>query len=153
MKRRMIVVVTSLLLTVFGLGIWMGVRLGRPRVERTGEVQVRPSDRREGADTSGKSAPCVDIRNAAPLVGTSACVSGLVLRVYAARTGNTFLDFCQDYRTCPFSSVIFSADKGKFGNLESLQGRRVEIRGDVVSYHGHAEIVIREPQQVRSAQR
>ena len=83
------------------------------------------------------------------MVGKNGCVAGLVLRVYTARTGNTFLDFCQDYRTCPFTSVIFSADKGKFGNLESLQGKRVEIRGNVVTYAGHAEIIIHDPHQVR----
>jgi DNA/RNA endonuclease YhcR with UshA esterase domain len=93
----------------------------------------------------------VDIRNAGPLVGKGACVSGLVVRVYSARTGNTFLDFCQDYRTCPFTSVVFAADKNKFGDLELLQGRRVEIRGDVTNYQGRAEIIIHDPQQVRSA--
>jgi hypothetical protein len=95
--------------------------------------------------------PCVDIRHAGPLVGKDGCIAGLVLRVYFARTGNTFLDFCEDYRTCPFGSVIFASDKSKFGDLGSLQGRRVEIRGEVTAYQGHAEIVIRDPQQVRSA--
>jgi DNA/RNA endonuclease YhcR with UshA esterase domain len=93
----------------------------------------------------------VDIRNAALQVGKSGCIAGLVLRVYSARTGNTFLDFCQDYRTCPFTSVIFAADKNKFGNLESLQGKRVEIRGDIMSYQGHAEIIIKDPRQIVSA--
>jgi hypothetical protein len=93
----------------------------------------------------------VDIRNAGALVGKSGCVAGLVLRVYSARTGNTFLDFCQDYRACPFSSVIFAADKDRFGDLATLQGKRVEIRGDVVNYQGRAEIIIHDPQQVRSA--
>jgi DNA/RNA endonuclease YhcR with UshA esterase domain len=93
----------------------------------------------------------VDIRNAGPLVGKGGCVTGLVLRVYTARTGNTFLDFCQDYRVCPFTSVIFAADKNKFGDLGLMQGKRVEIRGDVINYQGRAEIIIRDPQQVRSA--
>jgi hypothetical protein len=93
----------------------------------------------------------VDIRNARPLVGNNGCVAGLVLRVYSARTGNTFLDFCQDYRACPFTSVVFASDKNKFGDLGSLQGKRVEIRGDVITYQGHAEIIIHDPQQVRSA--
>jgi DNA/RNA endonuclease YhcR with UshA esterase domain len=93
----------------------------------------------------------VDIRNVGPLVGTNGCVAGLVLRVYSARTGNTFLDFCQDYRTCPFSSVIFASDRDKFGNLESLQGKRVEIRGDIITYQDRPEIIIRDPQQIRSA--
>jgi len=35
--------------------------------------------------------------------------------------------------------------------MESLQGRRVEIRGDVIDYQGRAEIIIRDPQQIRSA--
>jgi hypothetical protein len=70
--------------------------------------------------------------------------------VYAARSGNTFLDFCDDYRTCPFSSVVFATDKNKFGDLQSLQGRRIELRGDVVNYQGRAEIIIHDPHQVRS---
>ena len=115
------------------------------------DLSPRQSARTPDAPAVSSPPPCADIRNAEPLVGKSGCVAGLVLRVYSARTGNTFLDFCQDYRTCPFTSVIFASDKSKFGNLESLQGKRVEIRGDVVTYQGRAEIIIRDPQQVRSA--
>ena len=110
-----------------------------------------PTPSVSGAPDAGTSPPCVDIRNAAPLEGKNGCVAGLVMRVYSARTGNTFLDFCQDYRNCPFTSLIFAADKSKFGNLETLQGKRVEIRGGVVTYRGRAEIIIHDPQQVRSA--
>jgi hypothetical protein len=92
------------------------------------------------------------MRDAASLEGKSGCVAGLVLRVYSARTGNTFLDFCRDYRTCPFTSVIFASDKNKFGDVGSLQGKRVEIRGDVVTYRGRPEIILRDPQQVREGQ-
>jgi len=104
-----------------------------------------------GKPVAGSSTACVDVRNAGPQVGKSGCVAGLVLRVFSARSGNTFLDFCQDYRACPFTSVIFAPDKSKFGDLESLQGKRVEIRGEVINYQGRAEIIIRDPQQVRSA--
>ena len=110
-----------------------------------------PSGRAAGAPVESSTSPCVDIRNAGPLVGKSGCVAALVLRVYSARTGNTFLDFCQDYRACPFTSVIFAADKDRFGDVATLQGKRVEIRGEVVNYQGHAEIIIHDPQQVRSA--
>jgi hypothetical protein len=94
---------------------------------------------------------CTDIQNASTLEGKHGCVAALVLRVYTAGSGNTFLDFCQDYRSCPFTSVIFSTDKAKFGDLGSLQGKRVEIRGDVVDYQGRAEIILHGPEQVRSA--
>jgi len=151
MKRRPILVVTGLLLAAFGLGMWMGSRYSRRPVLSATDALRWQTPRAPGAPALSSLPPCVDIRNAEPLVGNSGCVAGLVLRVYSARTGNTFLDFCQDYRACPFSSVIFASDKSQFGNLESLQGKRVEIRGDVITYQGHAEIIIRDPQQIRSA--
>ena len=149
MKRRPILVVAGLLLLAFGLGIGVGSRfVRRPVVYRDIPVS-QPLANAPETPAEGSPPPCVDIRDVGPLAGKNGCVAGLVLRVYSARTGNTFLDFCQDYRTCPFTSVIFAADKGKFGNLESLQGKRVEIRGNVVTYQGHAEIIIHDPQQVR----
>jgi hypothetical protein len=151
MKGRSVLVVAGLLLVAFGLGVGMGSRFSRrPAMSAVNSLPLQ-SARAPGAPVASSPPPCEDIRNAGPLVGKSGCVAGLVLRVYSARTGNTFLDFCQDYRTCPFTSVIFASDKSKFGDLESLQGKRVEIRGDVVTYQGHAEIIIHDPQQVRSA--
>jgi len=151
MQRRPNLVVTGLLLLAFGLGVGLGSRFGRRRVMTPVDPIRRQTAYPPGALGLNNPLPCVDIRNAEPLVGSSGCVAGLVVRVYAARTGNTFLDFCQDYRTCPFTSVIFASDKDKFGDLASLQGKRVEIRGDVITYQGHPEIIIRDPQQVRSA--
>jgi hypothetical protein len=78
-------------------------------------------------------------------------VAGQVVRVYTSRGGNTFLDFCQDFRDCPFTSVIFAADKDKFGDLESLRGKSVELRGAITLYAGRAEIIIHDPQQIRNA--
>lgn len=77
-------------------------------------------------------------------------MAGVVRRAFASRSGNTFLDFCDDYRQCPFSSVIFASDKEKFGDLNTLAGKRIEIRGDVVRYQDRAEIIIRDPQQIRA---
>ncbi len=151
MKRRPILVVAGLLLVAFGLGVRMGSRFGRRPVMGAADALPAASPLAPDAAAGGSPPPCVDIRNAGPREGKGGCVAGLILRVYSARTGNTFLDFCQDYRNCPFTSVIFAADKSKFGDLQSLQGKRVEIRGDIVSYQGRAEIVIRDPQQVRSA--
>jgi len=151
MQRRPILVVTGLLLLAFGLGVVVGSRFSQRPVKSAVDPFSRQSAHAPGAPPLGSPPPCVDIRNTGPLVGNSGCVAGLVLRVYSARTGNTFLDFCQDYRTCPFTSVIFASDKNKFGNLETLQGKRVEIRGDVTTYQGRPEIIIRDPQQVRSA--
>lgn len=95
---------------------------------------------------------CVDFQRAAQHVGESVCISGRLLRVFTSRGGNSFLDFCPDYRNCPFTCVIFASDKSKFGNLETLNGRQVEIHGNITSYQGKAEIVIRDPEQIRVAE-
>ncbi len=92
---------------------------------------------------------CVDFRQATSRVGQNGCVTGQILRAYTSQSGNTFLDFCQDYRSCPFTSVIFSSDRPRFGNLAALEGRIVEIRGNIKTYAGRAEIVIRDPEQIR----
>ena len=92
---------------------------------------------------------CVDIADAASRVGKPGCVKGRVLRVFTSRAENTFLDFCPDYRSCPFTSVIFSDDRSKFGDLSSLRGRQIELRGEVTSYQGRAEIIIHDPEQIR----
>ena len=92
---------------------------------------------------------CLSIRDAGLHTGENTCVEGRVLRVFTSRTGSTFLDFCQDYRNCSFGSVIFATDRSRFGNLGSLEGRTVEILGEITTYNGRAEIVIRDPKQIR----
>ena len=94
--------------------------------------------------------PCVDFSEAGSRVGKPGCVKGRILKVYTSRAENTFLDFCQDYRTCPFTAVVFTADRSKFGDLSTLSGRLVEIRGAVTSYRNRAEIVIHDPEQIRA---
>jgi len=115
----------------------------RHGVRRSG-TRADPSQPRVGNVT----APCVAINEAGSSVGKPGCVKGRILKVYMSRAENTFLDFCQDYRSCPFTAVIFSDDRSKFGDLGSLRGRMVEIRGAVTSYRNRPEIVIHDPDQI-----
>ena len=94
---------------------------------------------------------CVDIDHASQHTGENTCVSGRVLRVFTSRSGNTFLDFCRDYRQCPFTSVIFAGDRSQFGNVGTLEGKRVQITGEITNDNNRAEIIIREPRQIRVA--
>jgi hypothetical protein len=124
----------------FGLGILVGYRHGQPHAGTSRFASgVRPQ---------GVVAGCVDFHEAGAHTGQTGCVSGRVVRAFTSRAGNTFLDFCPDYRTCPFTSVIFASDRSKFGDLGSLEGRQVEIRGPIADYKGRAEINIHEPQQI-----
>jgi len=138
--RKQIVVI-AIVLVAFGMGVLVGKRTGRPR---TGGVRIG-----SGASAGEMKAGCVDFREARAHTGETACISGRVVRVFTSRASNTFLDFCPDYRTCPFSGVVFASDKSKFGDVGSLEGRQVEIRGPITLYQGRAEIIVHDPQQIR----
>jgi hypothetical protein len=61
----------------------------------------------------------------------------------------SFLDFCEDYRVCPFTVVVFPGDLKQVGDIRQLQGKHIEIEGDVKGYDGRAEIVLRRASQLR----
>jgi len=82
-------------------------------------------------------------------IGEYACVVGKVDHVYTSRKGNTFLNFCPDYKTCPFGAVIFSSDAHKFSNPKQYEGRTVEIIGLIRSYQGRPEIILNDPSQIK----
>jgi len=140
--RRKRILVAGIVLAVFCLGVLVGRRAGRS--PSAASFASRASSREEAAG-------CVDFHDAGPHAGQTGCVSGRVLKVFTSAGGNTFLDFCEDYRDCPFTSVIFSADKSKFGDLQSLAGRQIEIRGTIAVYQGKPEIIIRDPGQIQMA--
>jgi hypothetical protein len=118
------------------VGYRLGVHHAAKEDTRSGSIQVPQGG-------------CIEIRQAGLHTGENTCVEGRVLRVFTARSGSTFLDFCQDYRNCAFGSVIFAGDRSRFGNLGSLEGRSVEIAGEITTYNGRAEIIIRDPKQIR----
>lgn len=87
-------------------------------------------------------ADCIAITEAKKHIGETRCVSGKVLRVKEGNRGVTFLDFCEDYRVCPFTVVVFPSNLRHVGDVRQLQGRVVEIHGPVKLYDGRAEIVL-----------
>jgi hypothetical protein len=141
MTRRQTIRTVALVLAASTLSALTAYRLALRRVTPPGtSAPVRVGNK-----------DCVDFRDVGSHIGEEACVSGRVLRVFVSRASNTFLDFCADYRNCPFTSVIFSSDRDKFGDVQTLKGRKVEIRGPVTLYEGRAEIIIRGPEQIRAA--
>jgi hypothetical protein len=141
--RRELILVLGIILAVFCLGVLVGRRAARAP-SATSSFASRASSR-------GEMAGCVDFHDAGSHAGGTGCVSGRVLKVFTSRGGNTFLDFCEDYRDCPFGSMIFSSDKSKFGDLQSLAGRQIEIRGFIDVYRQRPQIIIRDPEQIRLA--
>ena len=90
---------------------------------------------------------CISIEKAKDFIGQEVCVSGKVYRVGYSDTGTALLTFCEDYKNCPFSAVVFSRDVDKVGNLRMFEGRELEVNGRVRDYHGTAEIVVKSRKQ------
>lgn len=148
MSRKQIVIAAAGVILVSTLSATIAYRRGA-------EMRLPPAFSSAGQrrDDGNLPAPsgCVDFRSAGDHTGENGCVSGRVLRVYTSSSGTTFLDFCQDYRSCPFSTVIFSSDRDNFGNLGALEGKKVDVLGEIVTYGGRAEIVIHRPDQIRAS--
>ena len=143
MTRSKLAAVAVVLMAMTAVTALVAYRLG---LRRGGSAVIT------GAHAADTSSACLALNQAGSHSGEQTCVSGRVLKVFTSRSGTTFLDFCSDYRNCSFTSVIFGADREKFGNLETLTGRQIEIRGKIVPYHGQPEIVISDPGQIREAQ-
>ena len=82
-------------------------------------------------------------------VGEYACVAGRVDHVYTSREGIIFINFCPDYKTCPFGAVIFGSDAYKFSNPKQYEGKTVEITGLIKAYQGRPEIALKDPGQIK----
>jgi hypothetical protein len=91
---------------------------------------------------------CLPFEEAKKHVGEIKCVTGKVVRVKQGVRGVHFLDFCDDFRLCPFTVVIFPSDLKSVGDVRQLQGRMVEIHGQVKEYDGRAEIILEEYRQL-----
>lgn len=63
--------------------------------------------------------------------------------------GNRYLRFCEDSASCSFSVVIFSDELQKVGDVSRLEGKTIEIRGEVKDYDGSAEIVLQKAAQLK----
>jgi hypothetical protein len=95
------------------------------------------------------SSSCLSIAEAGKHIGATRCEVGKVIRVKQGNRGVHFFDFCEDYRTCPFTVVVFAGDLKRIGDVRQSVGRQIEIDGELKSYDGRAEIVLRRLGQLR----
>jgi hypothetical protein len=91
---------------------------------------------------------CLSFDQAKKHVGEIKCITGKVVRVKQGSGGVHFLDFCDDFRLCPFTVVIFPSDLKSVGDVRQLAGRMIEIHGQVKEYDGRAEIILEEYRQL-----
>jgi hypothetical protein len=93
-------------------------------------------------------AACIPFDQARNHLDETQCVTGKVIRVQAGDRGVHYLDFCEDYRLCTFTVVVFQHDLQKIGDVRQLAGKVVEIRGEIKDYDDRAEIVLENSKQL-----
>lgn len=106
----------------------------------------------KGNAAAGAAAPVsigtIPFSEAPAHVGQVASVRGTLVKAHTSSTGTVFLDFCANYKTCPFSGVIFADDAKKFGDLSKYANTTVTLTGKIASYQGKAEIILSDPSQL-----
>ena len=96
------------------------------------------------------AADCIPMEQAREHIGGNVCITGKVLNVKGTR-GARFLNFCEDYLTCPFTVVVFNRDLRDVGDVYQLKGRTIEIHGVVKLYDDRPEIILKRPRQLTGA--
>jgi DNA/RNA endonuclease YhcR with UshA esterase domain len=99
-------------------------------------------------DIAPAFADCVSFSDAHQHIGKTQCVRGTIFNVKEGNKGVTFLDFCENSDTCPFTVVVFADDLRHVGDVRQLKGRAIEINGTIQDYDGRAEIILRHPRQL-----
>ena len=97
------------------------------------------------------AADCIPFTEARAHIGENQCITGRVLNVKDGARGATFFDFCEDFRVCPFTVVIFPGHLKDIGDVRQLKDHVVEIHGELKDYDGRAEIVLEELRQLGNA--
>ncbi len=97
----------------------------------------------------GLAAKCIPFTEADSRIGDHACVTGKVIKVARSKSGTFFLNFCEKYRDCPFTVVVFPSNLKDVGDVRQLEGKEIEIFGKITSWRGHAEIVLRDARQLK----
>lgn len=82
-------------------------------------------------------------------VGQTATVVGVVSGTHVTAKGTEFLDFGPRYPQEDFTIVIFASSALKFGNVDQYYGKKLAVTGQIESYRGRTEIILRSPDQLR----
>jgi hypothetical protein len=95
-----------------------------------------------------KDKECIPFDRAPERIGKTMCVSGKVLKVAQTQSGSLFLDFCENYRKCPFTVIVFRSNLKDVGDVRALEGKVIEISGKIKEWGGRAEIVLKHSGQL-----
>ncbi len=92
---------------------------------------------------------CISFTEAEKHIGANKCVTGKVLYVKQGNRGVHFLISALTIELVPSRWWCFPSDLKQIGDIRQLQGKQIEIEGEVKGYDGRAEIVLRRLSQLR----
>jgi hypothetical protein len=90
-------------------------------------------------------------QQAAAHLGETATVVGTVASVFRSKGGNIYINFGADYPRQTFTAVALAPLESWADGLDSLVGKRIGVRGEIVSYQGRVEIVLKGSDQIVAA--
>ena len=83
-------------------------------------------------------------------LGQVVTVEGVVSDVHHAASGRTtFIDIGGRYPNNPFTAVIFSDGASKFPDVDTLNGKTVDVTGMIKNYKDRPEIILNDANQVK----
>ena len=91
----------------------------------------------------------ISAKDAANYIDSTVTVVDTVSGVYLSKTGTYFISMGGNYPDNAFTAVIFKSDTSKFHDVESLEGKVVEVTGKVKEYQRKPEIVVKKADQIK----
>ena len=83
-------------------------------------------------------------------IGQNVTVEGAVSDVQHDESGKvTFIDMGGHYPDNVFAGIILADDAGKFPDVDSLDGKTVDITGTIKLYQGRTEILLNDAAQIK----
>jgi DNA/RNA endonuclease YhcR with UshA esterase domain len=84
-------------------------------------------------------------------VGQTVTVEGVVSAVHHAASGRAiFIDMGGRYPDNSFAAIIFKDDARKFPDIDSLDGKTVDVTGPIRLHNGKPEIILNDPGQIKA---
>lgn len=108
----------------------------------------RAGELARAADTVAAAPGTITDREALAHVGETVTVVGSVAEVSRSRGGTVYVNFGARFPRQTFTAVALAPAPAWTAGLDSLEGRRVGVRGRIIRYRGRVEIVLKEPGQI-----
>jgi len=79
-------------------------------------------------------------------------IKGIVDQVSTTKGGQIYFNMGGKYPSNTFSAVILKTNASKFENIQSYEGKAVEITGKVKMYNNKPEIILEKKEQLKLIQ-